>query len=263
MHPDDPSGTEAPRAPSGDDGALAPSPPADAAGSAEHAQAQAEGHAATHEPRPEAPSAPQRKHHVAPALIPLARVDEDPTFRMRAEGELSGLATDLARLGQLFPVDLRLKPPDRFQIICGFRRVAALRFLQRDRVLARLHTDLSDEDALLMALASAIHAAPVARPELLATRDRLGAEGRLTPAVRDMLEKALATESTLAPETPEEEVDADDLAAQVTLRLSEINQDLALLADVFASLDRARQDELLTQLRYSSELVAFLEDLGK
>ena len=205
--------------------------------------------------------APRRKGHVAPAHIPLERIDEDTTFQIRPMGDLSALATDLARLGQLFPVDVRFKPPDRFQIISGFRRVAALRFLKRDRVLARLHTDLSDEDALLMALASAIHDAPVKREHLEAKRGQLEAQGRLTPIARDMLDKALAEDDSLAPETVDEEVDADELAAEATQRLVDINQDLALLADVFADLDETRKQELLTQLRYSSDLVAWLESL--
>ncbi len=205
--------------------------------------------------------APRRRGHVAPAHIPLERIDEDTTFQIRPVGELSALATDLARLGQLYPVDVRFKPPDRFQIISGFRRVAALRFLKRDRVLARLHTDLSDEDALLMALASALHAAPVGREALEAKRAQLEAEGRLTPIARDMFEKALADDESLAPETVEEEVDADELAAEATQRLVDLNQDLALLADVFADLDETRKQELLTQLRYSSDLVAWLESL--
>lgn len=205
--------------------------------------------------------APRRRGHVAPAHIPLERIDEDTTFQIRPPGELSALATDLARLGQLFPVDVRFKPPDRFQIISGFRRVAALRFLKRDRVLARLHTDLSDEDALLMALASAIHASPVNREALEVREGQLEAEGRLTPIARDMLDKALAIDESLAPETVEEEVDADELAAQATQQLVELNQDLALLADVFADLDETRKQELITQLRYSADLVAWLERL--
>jgi ParB-like chromosome segregation protein Spo0J len=205
--------------------------------------------------------APRRRGNVAPAHIPLERIDEDTTFQIRPMGELSALATDLARLGQLFPVDVRFKPPDRFQIISGFRRVAALRFLKRDRVLARLHTDLSDEDALLMALASAIHDAPVNREHLEAKRAQLETAGRLTPIARDMLDKALAEDDSLAPETVDEEVDADELAAEATQRLVDINQDLALLADVFADLDETRKQELLTQLRYSSDLVAWLESL--
>ncbi|HYO71887.1 MAG TPA: ParB/RepB/Spo0J family partition protein [Archangium sp.] len=207
--------------------------------------------------------APRRRGHVAPAHIPLERIDEDTTFQIRPPGDLSALATDLARLGQLFPVDVRFKPPDRFQIISGFRRVAALRFLKRDRVLARLHTDLSDEDALLMALASAIHASPVDGEELESLKARLEAEGRLTPIARDMLDKALVSpDDSLASETgEEEEVDADELAAEATQRLVDINQDLALLADVFADLDETRKQELITQLRYSADLVAWLERL--
>jgi ParB family chromosome partitioning protein len=195
------------------------------------------------------------------ATISLEQVAEDTTFQIRSEGEISKLATDVARLGQLFPVDVRPLGPDRYQIICGFRRVAALRFLKRDKVQARIHTELSDEDALLLALASAIHASPVSREELEAKRAELEAQGRLSTATRDMLEKALATEDTLAPESVEEEVDADELAADAAQRLGALNQDLSLLADVFNSLDESRRAELLMQLRYSAELVAYLEGL--
>jgi hypothetical protein len=215
------------------------------------------------EPRPSPEVRPLiHKHFVAPAMIPLDRVDADDMFLLRGEvGDVSALATDVARLGQLFPIDVRLKPPDRFQVITGFRRVAALRLLHRDKVLARLHTDLSDSDALLMALAAAIHGRQVGREALEAARERLSREGRLTPAARDMLAKALE-DGGLAPEEVEEEVDADELAADVTLRLSQCNQDLSLLADVFAELDAERRDALLTQLRYSAELVAYLEGKG-
>ena len=187
-------------------------------------------------------------------------------MRAEAEGDISALATDIARLGQLFPVDLRLKAPDRFVVITGFRRVAALKFLQREKVLARLHTDLSDEDATLLALAEGIHSHPVGRAELAAYREKLLTDGRLTAAARDMLEKALAEDDGLAPEEykasgeeAEEEVDADELASDVTARLGEINQDLSLLADVFGDLDGVRREELLKQLKYSSQLVEFLE----
>lgn len=210
---------------------------------------------------PHFPEPPRKRHHVAPALVALDHVLEDETFRIRPEGDLSLLATDIARLGQLFPIDIRLRPPDRFQIICGFRRVAALKFLQRDRVLARLHTDLTDEDALLMALVSAIHARPVEPSDLERIRLRFENDGRLTPSIRSMIEKALSPEDDLGPELvgEEEEVEAEALAEDVTFRLGAINQDLSLLADVFDSLDRAKQEQLLEQLRYSSELVAFLE----
>ncbi|ADO73177.1 ParB N-terminal domain-containing protein [Stigmatella aurantiaca] len=195
------------------------------------------------------------------ASLPLEQVEEDGTFRIRPAGEISALATDIARLGQLFPVDVRSVGQDRYQIICGFRRVAALRFLKRDRVQARVHEGLSDEDSLLIALAAAIHANPVDREELEAKREALESAGRLSAAARDMLEKALESEDSLAPESMEEEVDADELAADAAQRLGTLNQDLSLLADVFLSLDEARRAELLMQLRYSAELVEYLEGL--
>jgi ParB family transcriptional regulator, chromosome partitioning protein len=131
--------------------------------------------------------------------------------------------------------------------------------LRRERVLARLHTDISDSDALLMALASAIHSKSVSAEHLEAFRERFLKEGRLAPSARDMIEKALTANEELAPEQVEEDVDADELAADVTFRLGQCNQDLAVLADVFRELDPRQKQELLTQLRYSVELVHFLE----
>lgn len=201
----------------------------------------------------------QKKDHSAPTMIPLDQLLDDAAFCLRDAGDLARLATDIARLGQLYPVDVRARGADRFQIVAGFRRVAALRFLQRDRVLARVHAELSDDDALLMALAAAIDTEPVSAEELAAAKGRLEAQGRLFPAAQDMLAKALAQDEGLAPEGAEEEVDADELAEDVTARLGEINQDLALLADVFGQLDAGRKEELLKQLSYSAELVAYLE----
>src|SRR5690606_25240704 len=97
--------------------------------------------------------------------------------------------TSLARLGQLFPVDLRLRPPDRFQVITGFRRVAALQLLKRERIFARVHTNLTDEEAAMLALADAIEHRDVAREELESARERLGSRGLLTPVVKEALDR--------------------------------------------------------------------------
>ncbi|RKH54577.1 ParB/RepB/Spo0J family partition protein [Corallococcus aberystwythensis] len=232
------------------------------AGSGAQAEQGSNEDAATPEGEPHAEAIePRVMGQVTAMVLPLERLDEDTTFRLRDEGDVSELATDLARLGQLFPVDVRPRGEDRYQLICGFRRVAALRFLKRDQLQVRVHEELSDEDALLLSLAEAIHASPVEHDVLEAKRESLEAEGRLTAPVRDMLEKALATEETLAPEGVEEEIDADELAVDVAQRMGALNQDLSLLADVFAALDESRKAELLMQLRYSAQLVAYLEDL--
>ena len=79
-----------------------------------------------------------------------------------------------------------------------------------------------------------------------------------------MLGRARATDDGLAPESVgsegEEEVDADELASELTARLGELNQDLALLAPVFDALEPGRRAELLQQLRYAAELVAYFEE---
>jgi ParB family chromosome partitioning protein len=199
-----------------------------------------------------------RPIHVEQGLLSLDQLDADETFQLRPEGDVSRLAQDVARLGQVFPVDVRVRG-DRFQLVCGFRRVAALRFLQRDKVLARIHSELSDDDALLVALADALHGEPASTEELVRLRERLAEEGRLLPAARDMLEQALG-EGGLSPEGPEQEIDADELAASLTQLLGDANQDLALLVPVFGALDEDRKAELLTQLRYAAELVAYLEE---
>jgi len=186
-----------------------------------------------------------RTPQVEERLVSLDLVDEDDAFQLRPAGDVGRLAMDLARLGQAFPVEVRLRDgSDRFQLVSGFRRVAALRFLRRTTVLARVHAQLSDEDALLVAL-------------------RLGREGRLSAAARDMLERARATDDDLAPESvesDEEEIDADELAAELTARIGEVNQDLALLAPVFDALEPGQRAELLQQLRYAAELVAYFDE---
>ncbi|WP_426730564.1 ParB/RepB/Spo0J family partition protein [Myxococcus faecalis] len=242
----------------------APGQESEAAASSVGSPSGAEASGAEEDEASELLAAPEERlaGRVVTVLMPLERLEDESAYRLRPEGDVSGLATDIARLGQLFPVDVRPRGNERYQLVCGFRRVAALRFLKRDAVQARVHTDLSDEDALLMSLAEAIHATPVEPEVLEAKRDQLESEGRLSAAVADMLAKALATDESLAPEGVEEEIDADELASDVSQRLGAINQDLSLLADVFASLDESRRAELLMQLRYSSELVAYLEGLS-
>jgi ParB-like chromosome segregation protein Spo0J len=203
-----------------------------------------------------------RPPEVEERLVSLDQLDEDETFQLRPAGDVGRLAMDLARLGQAFPVDVRPVPGnDRYQVVSGFRRVAALRFLRRTSVLARVHARLSDEDALLVALAGVLHAAAPTPEELADLEARLEQEGRLSAAARDMLGRARETDDSLAPESVEgeEEVDADELAGEVTARLGELNQDLAVLAPVFDALEPGQRAELLQQLRYAAELVAYFD----
>ena len=128
-------------------------------------------------------------------FVPLSAIAADPAFRLREPGDVGSLAASIARLGQLVPVELRPLPgasdgPVRYQVVAGFRRLAAVRLLARERVLARVHQRLDDEDAWSLALAQALLGEPLTGAELEALRARLD-ETRLAPWAEDLVDEAL------------------------------------------------------------------------
>ena len=131
-------------------------------------------------------------------FVPLSAIAADPAFRLRDPGDAAGLAAlaaSIARLGQLVPVELRPLPgapegPVRYQVVAGFRRLAAVRLLARERVLARVHQRLDDDDAWSLALAQALLGEPLAGAELEALRARLE-QTRLAPWAEDLVDEAL------------------------------------------------------------------------
>jgi hypothetical protein len=210
-----------------------------------------------------------RPAFVAPVSLALSSVLEDESFQLRDPGDVAGLATSIARLGQLFPVDVRPQG-ERVQVLAGFRRLKALRMLQRDRVMARVHEGMTDTEALSFALAQALESRPLERQEVEALRDRLTEEGRLDPVSRGLIEAALTTPgSDLEPEAgqpgeagaEEGEVDLDELAADLEQRLSGISADLAAVTDLWGDMEEGARAALLDQLRYYSELYAYYSRL--
>jgi hypothetical protein len=151
------------------------------------------------EPRTTAPA------HATGAVefVPLSAISDDGTFRLRDVGDVSALAASMGRLGHLVPVELRrLASPagaaPRFQVVAGFRRLAALRLLARERVLARVHGTLDDEDAWGIALAHALLGEPLHAGELERLRARL-AEAKVAPWADELVDEALVR----APVDPE------------------------------------------------------------
>ena len=146
-------------------------------------------------------------------FVSLDDIADDLTFRLREPGDVSDLAASMGRLGQLVPVEVRPLPgtrPDpsagrptiedvvladlpgpRWQVVAGFRRLEALKLLHRDRVLARIHRELTDEDAWALALSKPLLAEPLLASDLEALRERLPAAGAEGWGA-DLLEDALA-----------------------------------------------------------------------
>jgi ParB-like chromosome segregation protein Spo0J len=190
-------------------------------------------------------------------VLPLSQIEDDPVFRLRPEGDVGSLAQSLARVGQLLPVEVRLRGPGRWQLIAGFRRVAALHLLKRDAVLARLHDSLSDEDALAIALAGAVSPRPLTREELVALRERLEAEGHYDPAAQEVIERALG-ESPPPPE-PEEQ-DLDVFSRETANQLASLAADMATLYESWSDVEPGVQEQMRLQLRYLRDLLPFLEE---
>lgn len=192
--------------------------------------------------------------------LPLSQLDGDSAFRLRTEGDVTGLAQSMAREGQLVPIELRLRGPGVWQVVAGFRRVAALRLLQRGHVLARLHDQLSDDEALALALANGVTERPCSRGELEVLRERLVAEGRYGAAAQEAVERALGE----APPPPEpEEVDLDVFSRDIRDRLAGLAVDVGSLFENWSDLDAPVRADLRAQCRYFSDLLPFLEEPGE
>ncbi|MGB8932086.1 MAG: ParB N-terminal domain-containing protein [Anaeromyxobacteraceae bacterium] len=216
--------------------------------------------------------------------VPLDAIAEDATFRLRDEGEVSALAASLGRLGQLVPVELRPLPGGsaegpRYQLVAGFRRVEALRCLLRDRVLARVHPELTDEDAWAIALCEALLHAPLDGAELDVLRTRL-AEVRNAAWADELIDEA----RVLAPVTAEQrdaflswlggapppagaavedegtvEVTPEELAEGLASSMYDVNADLALAFEAWEHLPAAGRRAIVEQARYVAALLPHLK----
>jgi len=257
------------------------------------------------EPRTTAPA------HATGAVdfVPLADVDADGTFRLRDEGDVSDLAASIGRLGQLVPIELRPLPglapedPPRWQAVAGFRRLAALRLLARERVLARVHGALDDDDAWGIALAQALLARPLEVAELEALRARVaGVRGAAwaLELVEDAIERLRAAVPTAAatPLSPSRspsggageedsaragkgegaagvepmaaghpdaplEVTPEELALDLATRLNELNQDLALAFESWGDLPAEGKRTIVEQAEYVAALLPHLRRNGR
>lgn len=127
------------------------------------------------------------------SYVPMADVAADGTFRLRHPGDVSSLARSIAQVGQLFPVDVR-ETETGLQPLAGFRRLEALRLLQRNRVLVRNHGPLSDAAAATVAAADAIDNRALALEDLRELHDRYVAMGWGTPSLLELIGRSIEKE---------------------------------------------------------------------
>src|SRR6266545_4283002 len=237
------------------------------------------------EPRTTAPA------HATGAVefVPLAEIAADPTFRLRDVGDVAALAASIGRLGHLVPVELRPLPagpeePVRYQVVAGFRRLAALRLLARERVLARVHAALDDDDAWAIALAQARLAASRTAPWAQDLVDEALVRAPVEPAERERFLAFLAGAPSPAADAPEVgepaeveggeleaaaegeadveadpvEVTPEELAEDLAQRMFDVNQDLAVAFDAWAELPEEGRRMIVDQARYVAELFPLL-----
>lgn len=241
-------------------------------------------------------------------FVPIEEIADEGQFRLRPPGDVTVLAASIGRVGQLEPVELRPLPgapegESRWQLVAGFRRLEALRLLQRDRVLARVHQALPDEDAWAVALVQGLTGEPLAEAELLALRGRVETDG-LAPWAAELIEEARlraplpaevrerfheflegplpparADEEGEEPAPPRrtatstapaggpgeevEEVFAEDFARDLALRMAGLNQDLATAYGAWKDLPADGRRLLLVQARYVADLLPYLEDADR
>jgi len=217
--------------------------------------------------------------------VPLDAIAEDATFRLREEGDVSALAASLGRLGQLVPVELRPLPGagtdgPRYQLVAGFRRVEALRCLLRERVLARIHDELGDDDAWAIALCEALLREPLDGDALEALRARIAGQpaaawadelidearvrAPVSPEQREALFAYLRGEPPPEPEGTEPadegpiEVTPEELAEQLATSMYEVNADLALASEAWAHLPPEGRRAIVEQAKYVAALLPHL-----
>jgi hypothetical protein len=220
--------------------------------------------------------------------VSIGAISPDTTFRLREPDDVTGLATAIGRLGQLEPVDVRPMPGEegRFQLLSGFRRMEALRLLQRERVLARVHPALPDGEAWAVALAGILFAEPPrpadldaaeepvrkhlpwALPVLEARRKAAGkapaASNEPAPAAKAPPVPAAAPGAATPGTSPAAlpgrlPADPAALAHALASRAYDLNGDVAAVFERWRTLPPEARRLVLDQLRWIARVVPILE----
>ncbi len=85
--------------------------------------------------------------------VPLDQLVESERLQFRQElPDIETLARDIKQRGQTTPAFVRLLPGGKYELISGYRRLAAIRRLNLEVILARVFPDLSDKETERLAI---------------------------------------------------------------------------------------------------------------
>lgn len=121
--------------------------------------------------------------------VPLAEVREHDYFRLR-EPPYPGvdvLADEIRERGQTTPLFVRLAGPNTYDLIAGYRRLAALRRIESPTVLVRVFEGLDDDAALDLAVSENRDREDVSDWERAELAQRLQEKGRSYEAIAKVL----------------------------------------------------------------------------
>ncbi len=203
--------------------------------------------------------------------VPLDAIEVADLFRLRPIRGVAPLAEAIARDGQREPLILRRRPGGRFDLVCGGRRLEALRMLRRHRALAVVYDDLSEADALYLALCDDLERDGLGTSERMQVRSRLAQAGLLDARLEALFDRAERLEAergaSLGEASPAsegqasedvEEVELEVLAARTRDQLADACNDLAVLWESWRDLDEGRQDDLIECVRYLGAMLPLL-----
>lgn len=100
----------------------------------------------------------------------------DTTYRYRANLDIGELADSIKRDGQLIPIVVR-RQGDKYQLISGFRRIAAMTKLGRKRVQAKVIDVASDAQARRISLLENLERNSLSAWDLAATAAKFRKQG--------------------------------------------------------------------------------------
>jgi ParB-like chromosome segregation protein Spo0J len=216
--------------------------------------------------------------------VPLSQLDlEDDTFQTRELANLEGLVKSIEVEGQQNPVLLRLKPDKKWQIIAGFRRIGAIKQLNRQEVKTRLFDELSDEEAVKLSILDNLYQEGLNRGEIKEYQEKLRVKGILNPDIESFLqgkmevvaisptpekeaeEKGAEEEKAEEEQAKEEETEEEgviyleDLISEVYQRLSEAARGLDQLYPYWKEVSAEEREDIITQCQYIQDLLPFLK----